>query len=50
MQGDPDKNLFNTMRIYWWQVLGRDENWKNEQIKIIGTDSFNQEYGLSFNK
>lgn len=46
--GDPDKNIFNLMRIYWWQVPGRDEKWRLNQIKIIGEEMWNQEYGLFF--
>jgi hypothetical protein len=47
--GDPKKNLFNVNKIYWWEVPGRDENWKNEQIKMIGSkELFDQEYDLCF--
>lgn len=44
---DPSKNSFETMRTYWWQVAGRDQKWKAEQIKMLGSEAmFNQEYDL----
>lgn len=48
--GDPKKNnIFKTMRMYWWQVPGRDEKWKQNEIKIIGEELFEREYDLMFN-
>lgn len=45
----PDKNVFETKRIYWWQLKNRDNEWKNNMIKIIGDkDKFDQEYDLRF--
>jgi len=50
-EGHPDKNNFKTMRTYWYQVPGRDENWRREQITFIGGEAeFNQEFGLQFNR
>jgi len=46
--GDPDKNEFKTIRSYWWMVPGRDSKWKEDQIKIIGEESFMQNYDLKF--
>jgi hypothetical protein len=46
--GDPDKNEFSSIRTYWWQVPGRDLNWKNEMIKTVGQDIFDKEYDLCF--
>lgn len=43
-----DKNVFNPIRIDWYVVPGRDESWKNEQIRILGEDVFNREYLLKF--
>lgn len=48
-EGHPEKNSFKTIRVYWWQVPGRDEKWKQEQIKMIGGELiFRQEYELAF--
>lgn len=45
----PNKNVFFTQRIYWFQVPGRDKNWKNDIIKILGSSIlFDQEYDLKF--
>lgn len=45
---DPKKNLFKTMRIYWWQYPGRDEKWKENTIKEVGQEIWDQEYDLCF--
>lgn len=37
------------LRVDWWQVAGRDEEWKQRAIANIGSvEDFNQEYGLQF--
>lgn len=42
-------NDYNPMRVDWWQVPGRDEEWKQKTIANLGSISdFNQEYGLQF--
>lgn len=47
--GHPDKNLFNTTRLYWWQVPGRDAKWVQEHVNLIGGyAAFNKEFGLQF--
>jgi hypothetical protein len=43
---DPD--IFNSFRVDYWQVPGRDEEWKEKEIKKIGEQKFNQEYGNEF--
>jgi hypothetical protein len=44
-----NSSSFNVIRTYWWQVEGRDENWKNEMIKDIGSEElFNIEFNLMF--
>nr|MBC8416833.1 hypothetical protein [bacterium] len=36
-------------RIDWWEVPGRDEEWKKNTIKDLGSvDHFNQEFGCEF--
>lgn len=43
------ENSFNPIRVDWWQVPGRDENWKKEEIANLGSEElFNQEYGNQF--
>lgn len=42
-------NTFNPIRVDWWQVPGRDENWKQAEIGNLGSEElFNQEYGNQF--
>jgi hypothetical protein len=46
---DPKKNIYKSIRTYWWEVDGRDEEWKKNTISDIGgLDAFNQEYDLQF--
>lgn len=43
------KNSFNPIRVDWWQVPGRDEEWKKREIENLGSEElFNQEYGNQF--
>lgn len=43
------KNSFNPIRVDWWQVPGRDEEWKKREIANLGSEEdFNQEYGNQF--
>lgn len=43
------KNAFHGIRIDWWQVPGRDEEWKRREIANLGNEElFNQEYGNQF--
>ena len=47
-EGDPKKNLFNARRIYWWEVDGRNDQWKQEMIKMVGSETeFDQEFDFS---
>jgi len=46
--GDPKKNNYKVRRIYWWDVPGRDDNWKEEEIAKVGLKFFQQEYELCF--
>lgn len=40
---------FTPLRVDWWQVPGRDEQWKKDKIADLGSvEDFNQEYGLQF--
>jgi hypothetical protein len=44
------KNSFVNMVTYWYEVKGRDEKWKREQIENLeGNEAlFNQEFGCQF--
>jgi len=36
-------------RIDWWDVPGRDEEWKQLQIELLGSEErFRQEFGNTF--
>jgi hypothetical protein len=43
------KNSYHPIRVDWWQVPGRDDNWKRQEIANLGSEElFNQEYGNQF--
>ena len=43
------ENSFNPIRVDWWQVPGRDDEWKKNEIANLGSQElFNQEYGNQF--
>jgi hypothetical protein len=43
------ENTFNPVRVDWWQVPGRDDQWKKNEIANLGSEElFNQEYGNQF--
>lgn len=46
--GNPEKNLYKTIRVYWWQYMTLAE--KEDLISIIGEDSFKEQYELVFKK
>ena len=50
IETDPEKhNRWHPERVDWWEVPGRDEKWKSDTIKQLGSrDSFDQEYGNVF--
>lgn len=42
-------NGWESGRIDWWEVPGRDEEWKQEQIRNMGSqEAFDQEFGCQF--
>jgi hypothetical protein len=42
-------NTFFPLRVDWWQIPGRDEEWKQKEIANLGSEElFNQEYGNQF--
>ena len=44
------KNLdgWKPFQMWWWQVPGHDEKWKEAQIASIGKEKFEQEFNNSF--
>ena len=42
------KSKFYPMEVNWWNVPGRDENWRDEQLMVMSEEEFNVEYGNSF--
>jgi len=47
--GDPAKNLFVAHSVYWWEVPGRDAEWREREIVNLGSEAlFNQSYDLQF--
>lgn len=43
------KSMFATVRVDWWEVPGRDEAWRQQEIANLGSEAgFAQQYGLSF--
>ena len=43
------ESSYYPLRVDWWQIAGRDENWKKQKIADLGSEEdFNQEYGLQF--
>jgi len=49
-QGAMDgENNWKAERIDWWEIPGRDEKWKNDTIKTLGSEEiFSQEFGNEF--
>jgi hypothetical protein len=45
-EGDPKKNQYHLNRISWWEVEGRDKEWKNKEISNLGEEEFSNEYEL----
>jgi hypothetical protein len=43
------KNNYYPIRVDWWQVPGRDEEWRKREVANLGSEElFNQEYGNQF--
>ncbi|MDD5651534.1 MAG: LAGLIDADG family homing endonuclease [Candidatus Nanoarchaeia archaeon] len=45
---DSNTNSFYPISVGWWEVPGRDENFKKAVIKDIGRVKWQQEYGTQF--
>lgn len=45
-EAEKGENNFNPVRVDWWEIPGRDEKWKEDTIKELGSIiKFNQEHG-----
>ena len=42
------KNGFHPSEVNWWDVPGRDEKWREEQLQAMSEEQFDIEYGNSF--
>jgi hypothetical protein len=43
------ENSFNPIKVEWYEVPGRDEEWRRREIKNLGSEElFEQEYGNKF--
>jgi len=47
-EGHPKKNLFKTIRTYWWEFNNRDDKWKEDKIKDVGEEHFKRNFDLEF--
>lgn len=45
---EKELNEYTFLKIPWWRVPGRDEEWKIKQLKNMSTEQFNQEFECSF--
>ena len=41
-------NTYHAIRVDWWEVPGRDDAWKEREIRNFGQEYFNQEYDNQF--
>lgn len=48
MDAKDGKNDYHPFEIHWSDVPGRDEIWRNTQIKNIGQKAFDQEFNTDF--
>ena len=42
------RNLYNPIEAHWSVVPGRDDKWAEDQIKQLGQEKFDQEFGCDF--
>jgi len=48
MESTENRSKFVPIEINWWDVPGRDEDWKYEQISNTSEDQFRQEFECQF--
>lgn len=47
-EAEEGRNKYVPVSINWWDVPGRDETWKEQELSNIGEERFNQEYNCEF--
>jgi hypothetical protein len=48
-KAEKGENGWAHIKVDWWERPDRDENWKEDQIKLLGSlKEFNQEFGTTF--
>jgi hypothetical protein len=48
-QAQTEESPWNPERVDWWEMPGRDEDWKRETIAAMGSlEAFDQEFGNTF--
>ena len=47
-QAEVNLNSFESTKITWQQVPGRDDEWAKEQVDNLGITKFNQEFNVQF--
>lgn len=47
-EAENNRSQFHPIEINWWDVPGRDEEWKDEQIANTSEDQFRQEFECQF--
>jgi len=48
MEAKERRSAFKPIEINWWDVPGRDEEWKEKQISNTSEDQFRQEFACEF--
>lgn len=48
MEAQEQRSAFKPIEINWWDVPGRDEDWKQQQIANTSEDQFRQEFETQF--
>jgi hypothetical protein len=48
VEAEEGRNKYVPVSINWWDVPGRDEKWKEQELANIGQERFNQEYNCEF--
>ena len=48
MEAQEKRSAFKPIEINWWDVPGRDEDWKQQQIANTSEDQFRQEFETQF--
>lgn len=47
-EDSPYHNNFKVFKYYWWEYPNRDEEWKQNQIRTFGKDTFDTNYDLKY--